>query len=361
MHKKTKSQLKTIAFIIGGLILFKILLGVVHLSPILFQLVFNKNIELKKTQDQRINVLLLGIGGGTHDGPDLTDTMIFASIDPSKNKIALISIPRDLWISDLSSKINAAYADGESKKKEGGLIESEAVVTKIVGQPINYGIRIDFKGFVKAVDLVGGLDIKVDTSFDDYQYPIEGREDDSCGLPNEELVALATASADLQFQKLQCRYTHIHFDKGFTHMDGASALQFVRSRHAEGNEGTDFARSSRQQKIISALKDKIISAQTIFDLPKVMSLYSVVKDSIDTDIKESEYDDFIRLANKMKKATIQNGALDIGDEKREGLLINPVISSDYNFEWVLIPKEGKDNYKKIQEYVTCMIKDGCKL
>ena len=68
-------------------------------------------------------------------------------------------------------------------------------------------------------------------------------------------------------------------------MDGKTALTFVRSRHAEGEEGSDFARSKRQEKIIQAFKDKLFSFQTIINPAKIISLYDILKDSIDTDIK----------------------------------------------------------------------------
>jgi polyisoprenyl-teichoic acid--peptidoglycan teichoic acid transferase len=110
---------KILIIIVGVLFLVifgKIIITAVRLSPVLFQLVFNNKVEIKKS-DGNINILLLGIGGGTHDGPNLSDTMIFASINQLKNKVVLISLPRDLWSPDLDNKINVAYADGESKRK----------------------------------------------------------------------------------------------------------------------------------------------------------------------------------------------------------------------------------------------------
>ena len=345
--------------IISVLLIFvgKLILSNLNVFPFMFQLIFNRDIQLKQS-DSRINILLLGIGGGTHDGPDLTDTIIFASLDEKNNRVTLVSIPRDLWSPDLNQKINTAYSIGESKKQGGGLTLTEAAVAKITGQSIDYGVRIDFSGFVKAVDIVGGLDINVDNAFDDYEYPIDGKEEDPCGHNPDELKALATAAS--QLDAFPCRYMHLHFDKGLQHMDGKTALEFVRSRHAEGSEGTDFARSKRQEKVIKAFKDKVLSTQTILNPAKVINLYETLRSSIDTDIKQDEFDDFIRLAQKMKSAKIQSTVLDYGDEKvqRPGLLQNPPSSSDYNYEWVLIPRVGNGNYKEIQKYIDCEIKTG---
>lgn len=326
--------------------------------PTLWQLFFHKEIALKKTTDQRINILLLGIGGGKHDGPNLTDTILLTSIDPKTNRISLISLPRDLWAPELKAKINTAYAYGEEKQKGGGITLVRGIIEHVTGQQIDYVIRLDFNGFVRAVDMIGGLAITVDRSFDDYEYPIVSKENDPCDNKEEDLEKLATASS--QLEAFPCRYEHLHFDKGEQHMDGITALKFVRSRHALGPEGTDFARSKRQEKIISAFKEKVFSAGTFLNPVKVVSLYDILKDSIDTDIKTDEYDDFIKLAKKMKGATTQSVVIDFGDEetKRAGLLINPPISEEYRGQWVIIPRIGNGNYAEIQTYIACEIKTG---
>lgn len=362
MHRDKKLK-KYIFFSLSFLsLLFVILVGktvldFIKISPLLFELIFKKEIKLK-TADHNVNILLLGIGGKNHEGANLTDTIIFASISLSQNKVTLISIPRDLWIPDLNAKVNTAYSTGEEKRRGGGLILAKAAISKIIKQPIDYGIRIDFDGFIKAVDELGGLNIEVEREFYDYEYPIEGKEDDPCGHAEEELISLATASS--QLEAFPCRYTVVHFNKGLQKMDGKKTLAFARSRHAKGEEGSDFARSKRQEKIIKALKDKIFSLDTVFNPAKIISVYSIVKDSLDTDIKEGEFDDFIRLIQKLKNAKIENIILDTGDEKatRPGFLVNPQISSEYNYSWVLIPRTGNGNFTEIQKYTECMIKSG---
>lgn len=353
-------MLKKILVVVGLLLLLffgKFALETLKLSPVLFQLIFNRDILLKKI-DGNINLLLLGIGGGKHEGFDLTDTIIFTSIDKNKNKITLVSIPRDLWIPDISAKINTAYHEGNSKREGGGLVLTKAVVSKVVNQQIDYAIRIDFDGFVKAVDLLGGINLVVDKSFTDYEYPVEGKEDDSCGHTPEEIEFLATASS--QLDAFPCRYMDVHFDKGRQHMDGKTTLQFVRSRHAKGEEGTDFARSKRQEKIIKAFKDKLLSLQTLLNPVTLIGLYDTLRGSIDTDIKQDEFDDFIRLGQEMKNVEMQSAVLDYGDKeaKRSGLLVNPPASSDYRNQWVLIPRLGNGNFSEIQKYVECEIKIG---
>lgn len=326
--------------------------------PVAYDVAFKKEITLKKTPENRVNILLLGIGGGKHDGPNLTDTIIFASIDPETKKVTMISIPRDLWVPELHAKINTAYAYGEEKKIGGGLTLAKATISKILGQPIDYGVRVDFAGFVKAVDMVGGIDVVVDRTLDDPEYPISGKEEDTCGFTGEEFEKRATDTA--QLEAFPCRYEHLHFDPGEKHMDGETALRFVRSRHAIGPEGTDFARSKRQEKVILALKEKVFSAGTLLNPVKIVNLVTILKDSIDTDITEDEYGDFINLAEKVRSGKMKSAVIDYGDteEKRYGLLINPPITEEFRNQWVLSPRIGNGQYSEIQRYVACMIKTG---
>ncbi len=327
-------------------------------SSVFFQFFFTKDIILKKI-DNQVNILILGIGGGKHEGPDLTDTIIFASIDEKQNKLSLISIPRDLWVPDLLAKINTAYAFGNEKEKGGGITLARAAISKIVGKPIQYVVVINFDGFVEAVSLVGGLDIQVDSTLDDPYYPIEGEADNACDHSPEDIetfTSTASAETDL-WDFFPCRYEHVRFDKGLQHMDGIDALKFVRSRHAVSEEGTDFARSKRQTKVIAAFKEKLFSAKTLLNPIKLLSLYDSFSKNIDTDITRDEIDDFLRLTQKMKNITIQSDVLDSGDEEksRAGLLMHPDISETYKNQWVLIPRVGHDNFSEIQAHISCIL------
>jgi len=362
MPKKKTDPKKILLLIVGIVVFVFVAQGVfklAQLTPFLFELLFKKEINLK-TANHRVNILLLGIGGDNHEGPNLTDTVIFVSIPPdNKGKIELVSIPRDLWLPDINGKINTAYATGESKRPGGGLILAKAVVRKILNKPIDYAVRINFDGFEKAVDLLGGIDVNVENTFDDFEYPIESKGNDPCGHTEDELKELATASS--QLEAFPCRYKHIHFDKGMQRMNGEKSLVFVRSRHAKGKEGSDFARSKRQEKVIAAVKNKVVSLNTLANPAKVISLYSIIKDSIDTDIKDKELDDFIRLFGKMGKSQTESIVIDTGDsDERPGLLSIPPSGEDYNFEWVLIPRMGNGDFSEIHRHVDCEIKgDNC--
>ena len=357
VQKRSDQKIYRVLLVLGIIVGSYILINFAKYIPTLFELVFQRDISLKTTEHNRINLLLLGIGGGKHDGPNLTDTIILLSIDPQSKRVSLISIPRDLWVKDLNAKINSAYASGESKRPGGGLTLTKAVVTKVLGQKIDYGLRVDFNGFIKAVDMIGGIDVFVERSFEDKEYPLNGKEADTCGNNEEQLDELATASS--QLDAFPCRYETLSFQKGKQHMDGETALKFVRSRHGTNGEGSDFARSKRQEKIIKSFREKVLSAQTFLNPVRLISLYEVFKGSIDTDILPNELDDFIKLAKSLENSPLNTQVLDSGGEEgRPGLLINPPISSDYRYQWVIIPRAGVEDYSEIHQYVDCEVKIG---
>ena len=281
--------------------------------------------ELRQSQG-RVNVLLLGAGGSDHLGFDLTDSLIFSSTDLVSGKTLLVSIPRDIWIDSMKAKINTAYHYGEEKKTGGGLTLAKAVVSEVVGQPVHYAVLLDFSGFVQAVDLVGGLEIEVERAFDDLKYPVPGKED---AEPEEN------------------RYEHLHFDAGLQQMDGELALKYIRSRYAEGEEGTDFARSRRQQKALLTFKDKIFSSQTFLSLRKMKELINIFGDSVKTDISETEYSAFLEMILKIKESQIETVSFD-GE-----LLFHPA-KSQYDGQWVLVPKAG--NWEAVHQYVEGLIR-----
>lgn len=354
---------KFIPFIILGVILLVVLVKLWPAAP----LVFHPGASLKEVNG-KTNVLLLGIGGGSHDGPNLTDTLIFASIDWKKNTVTLISIPRDLWVPSLPGavkKINEAYQIGLDNTPSNGIQNAESVVSSVTGQPIQYGIRLDFQGFVDAINQIGGIDVTVARTLDDYNYPISGKEDDTCNHTPDELQAFnATISASLTpdedaFAFFPCRYKHLHFDPGLQHMDGETALEFARSRHAVGIEGSDFARSARQQLVIEAVRNKLISS-AFFNPGKILGLYGILKNSIDTDMTSTDLGLFLDKLTVLKTAKINSANIDTGDYTtgRFGLLDNSPVTAEYDFSAALIPRMGNGDFSEIQNYITCELAKG---
>ncbi len=284
--------------------------------------------SLKKYNDQ-VNILILGIAGLHYEGPDLSDSIIMANYNMKTNKLTTISIPRDIWSDTLKDKINSAHAYGEEKQPGGGGLKlAKAEVSSIVGMPIQYALVIDFDNFISFIDTLGGVDVEVERSFTDKDFPVQGKEDDSCG-------------GDPEFR---CRYQTVSFDKGLHHMDGKTALIFVRSRHAEGIEGSDFARSKRQQKVIDAIKNKVIAALKTTDLTKIKKLYESFDNSVRRDITNQQ----LAILGKnifLKKNFSQNQIALVQD-----FFIVPD-PSQYEGKYVLVPPDN--DYTTIHNYIIC--------
>ena len=104
----------------------------------------------------------------------------------------------------------------------------------------------------------------------------------------------------------------------------------------------------------------MVDPLVILNPEKLTTLYAVFQDSIDTNIQQDEYDDFIKLAQRLQKAKMRSVVIDYGNKEtgRPGLLTHPLVSKEYNFEWTLIPRVGKDNYSEIQEYINCELTKG---
>ena len=331
--------------------------------------------EQIKQEDGRVNVLLLGNAGGKHDGASLTDSIIVASYDLKMNKATLFSIPRDVWLDNADAKINTVYQLGKTQHEDGdGLRYAEQKIGEIMGLPIHYGIRVDFNGFAKAIDLVEGVEVQVPKTFDDFNYPIEGKEDDLCGLVEKEieiseeqfktlklpaktpsektgegkvkiktLVGLndkiATEAADFA-----CRFEHIHFDAGKAQLDGTTALKFVRSRHGTNGEGSDFARSKRQQLVIDGFRAKVLSLETLLNPQKLLGLASTFGESFETDIANDKFLDFYNLSKKLQST--ENIVLgDLG--KGESVFV--VGAPNKYGAFVLVPKNG--DWKVVSDFV----------
>lgn len=310
-----------------------------------------------KSTNGRVNILLLGIGGEGHDGPNLSDTMILASIEKDGKDVALVSIPRDLWAPSLSAKINAAYAFGQEQNGT-GLELAKKTVSDLFGLPIGYAVRVDFSGFEKTVDLVGGLDVSVDNSFSDPKYPVEGKKDDTCGIQIETkrengttniYYKTASGSAVLLTEDndpFTCRYETLTFQKGQVHMDGKTVLKFVRSRHGTNDEGSDFARAARQQKVIVDFRQKVISTQTLTSPATIINLVKTFNKSIDTDIKDDDVALFVKLGEKIDPANIRRIVLDAG---RDESVLDAGDPNNYGGQYALDPKS--DNWGDLADYV----------
>lgn len=271
--------------------------------------------RLTKEGDARLNILLLGQGGEGHKGATLTDTMQVMSIDLDNQQAALLSIPRDLYVKTKygSMKINAIYQAANSQAKDSGGQAVKDVVGQIVDLDLHYFVAIDFDGFVKLVDLLGGIDVTVKNALNDYEYPNSSEDG----------------------------YTTFRLAAGAQHLDGATALKYARSRHSSGVEGSDFARSARQQQVITAIKEKA-AAQGYFKNPfKLVQLVGLLTNYVRTDMGTNEMK---TLADKIGGLSVNNISSAVLSNSEAGLLIDGKISGA---GYTLVPRAGNFDYTAI--------------
>lgn len=344
-------------------------IGVVYFS-------YNRMVVKKNTSKESINsevtptatptpdplasysILLLGYGGGTHDGGLLTDSIMLAQIVPHEEKVKLISIPRDLWVSipvseeeKIKRKINEAYAIGSDDKKysdkqveftgeAGGGEMAKYVVEQVTGIKPDYFAAIDFDGFVKVIDSLGGIDVKVVQTFDDPYYPIEELKDDLCGKSEEEITAIeATMSGDKLEQQFTCRYENLHFDAGIQHMDGTTALKYARSRHSN-IDGGDFNRAERQKLVVTAIRDQVIN---IGFISKIIPTIQTLSSHITTDVTFSKMSELVTKIPEVSEYKVVSIAL-----TDENVLENARASTG---QAILSPKLGEDDFTEVKEFI----------
>lgn len=232
---------------------------------------------------ERVNILLLGIDQREDQyGPWRTDTMIVLTIDPENMTAGMLSIPRDLWVpipGYSENRINTAHYTGDLKKFPGG---GPALATKTVqynlGITIHYYVRVNFSGFIKAIDTIDGIDIYVEKEIDDPLYP-----DNAYG------------------------YDPLYIPAGLQHMDGELALKYARTRHS----GSDFDRLQRQQQVIMAVRDKVLRFELLPQLlPKLPELLKTVGDAVQTDLQLKEMLNLVQLASQIDDEHIKTAVID---------------------------------------------------
>lgn len=265
----------------------------------------------------RINILMMGYGGAGHDGAYLTDSMVVMSIIPSTHHTTLISVPRDLWVqyppnSGNYTKLNDIYttaSNANANPVAGGAALAQKI-SLVTGLNITYWMTIDFTGFRKFIDAIGGVDVNVPDSFN------------ACYPKNDD------ASVDASWVKLQ-------FNKGVQHMNGTTAIEYARAREpvevcgmgtSENQaELTDFGRSRRQQLIMQAALSQLKKWQT---WPSIYSAMDALKGTLYSNLSLA---DLASFALKMDL----NGAHKLGLTNG-----NVLVDSSANGQYILAPRNN---------------------
>ena len=341
-RQKTKRIVATILLILLLIFGFLVVKGYINLRKVLSgdggAAALQENIDPSKLRvegDGRINILVMGRGGEGHEGADLTDTIILISINPIDKEAGLVSIPRDLYVSvrdQGSMKINQVFYTGKmsvlnrysspsddirKQANEAGYSLMEDTVESVLGIPVHYHVMVDFKGFEKAINTVGGVDID--------------------------------APSKLQEQMLIYGQPYfLDVKKGWQHMDGFKALAYSRSRYTSARG--DFDRSERQRRLIVALKEKVFSLGTFSNPVKISQLLDNFGSHVQTNFS-------IQDLSRLYEISPEIG----GDRFTSIGLVDPphdfLTTADIDGLSVVVPKAGLNNYSKIHYYIRNTLKD----
>jgi LCP family protein required for cell wall assembly len=319
---KKSGKMKKIIFLVvfllllgGGFFFFKTKNLVSRISTSggsLFGGMFKDKEDVGGVKEGRINVLLVGMRGTNMPGGSLlADTIMLASFKPGENKVALISIPRDLFVEmpgkNYSRKINEANVLGEENGKGKGLEAMKEVVGSITGLPIHYAVSADFNALRETVDILGGITVHLDKPFFEGKQFVEGNE---CG-------------------------GEFSLPAGDISLSGDKALCYSRARFAT----SDFDRARRQQDVLLAIKEKALDLGTLTNFNKLNELLGVMGNDIRTDMEPWEMQELFGILQGIKDPKFFHKVF---DTSKDGLLY----SSD-NGSYILLPVG--DNYDKMRE------------
>lgn len=261
--------------------------------------------KMPKEEKNRWDILILGVRGedvedAEETGALLTDTMIVLSYDTETKKASMVSIPRDLYVRIYGTKmekINSAYEIGVLRKN--GLGFTKKLVSRITGVYIDNAIVIDFSSFKQIIDSLGGIDIELSQPFS---------------------------------EKQQWGY-EFSLPAGKNHLDGQSALYYSRSRFSS----SDFDRAQRQQKVIMAVKDKVLELNLLSDPIKSLSILNTIRKNIDTDLGIWDASGLMDLGEQFSGA---------GDKVKryvittENLVYETFLQTEFGRMYVLLPNGG---------------------
>ncbi len=276
--------------------------------------------KLKNDGQNRINFLLLGRGGENHESGELTDTIMVASFSPLQNKLKLISIPRDLYIKmperNYFTRINAIKNKKDLEGKS-GITYLEETIKQISGIDIHYYASFDFSDFKDLIDELGGIDLFFEEPVSDTSFPANEIGD----------------------------HEYFYIPAGENHINGSTALKIVRSRHSYWG---DFDRIDRQQKVISAIWEKVSAPATgrIDGFLKYFNMWNYARKNIETDIGTMET---LKLLDTFKASQDLAISTFTISSKPNGELKNARIKTNNGIAMVLLPKDA--TFETIRERV----------
>ena len=298
---------------------------------------------LKVDAHGRTNVLVFGTAeddeGGKHGGANLTDSIMVISFSKDDNDMAMLNLPRDLWVKHekicsvgYQEKINSVYfcASDNGKNELAGAEALMRKVTEVTGVDLQYYVHLNFGAVIGLVDAVGGVDVDV-----------MGYGPVPRGIKPGSIL-------DRNFDwKCGGRCYYVKYEPGVHHMDGEHALAFIRARNANGGYGlpnSNFDREKNQQKVVNALLSKMMTAGTLTDYNKFSKILDAVGDNLRTNFSSEEVQSAISLAKKAKFSNGRSITL-VGDGT------NLLTTGSLYGKSSVYPKAGLFDYEAIKKYI----------
>lgn len=286
----------------------------------------------KYTDTKHLTVLLLGTDqlANRQGDPILTDTMLLLSLNLDSGQFSAVNFPRDLWSSEYKTKINALYEYGFQRYPDTPEQFPKEVIEQFSGVPITKTVILRLDQVSDLIDILGGVEIDVVESFTDEQFP---RSD----------VDIRTETDPTKL------YERVTFVQGLEVMNGERALKYIRSRKSSNiDEGTDDARSRRQQQVISAIIGQLSNPTVVKDPVLLGKLYQFYDQNFSQQFPLIELVEIAnRLRTKMEYIQFSPSSLSIQDEEQSGVITHPPIEK-YG-QWVYEVVNPMEFQKEVKE------------
>ncbi|MFH2118622.1 MAG: LCP family protein [Candidatus Paceibacterota bacterium] len=281
------------------------------------------------------NILLLGTDSNEDRAgfPTLTDTIMLFSINLENGEINTLPLPRDLWNDAYQTKINALYVYGQERYPATPEQFTAEVVQEMTSVPIHHTVILSLNQLQELIDLMDGVEIDIKQGFTDALYPRSGVD--------------VTVERDPQIL-----YETIIFESGEQHLSGERALQYIRSRHSEDEQGHDLSRGTRQQQVIAALISKLTNYKLLLGQPELTAqLYLFYQDNFAQALSLSELVATVKtlLPQRENLKFTSHQLADIDDDPINGVLDNPTRLAKYQYQWVYIITNEQKFQTLVQE------------
>ncbi len=321
---KSHIALSVLALVLGVLTLRGVIGAFSTGNPFSFKQIFFSAVgsAVKMDVNEHTNILLIGVGGEGHDGANLTDTMMVASLDHQGKVVSMLSIPRDLYVENdavgWGTRLNSVYeyVIENTEDPQVAMEELKNQIEEILDVDIHYYAKIDFKGFEELIDAVEGVTVDVKEAIADDAYP-------------------APVGSDFLYEPF-------YLSVGIQDLDGETALKYVRSRH----NTSDFDRAARQQEVLTALKDKALSLGFLTSPSKIKDTYYAISRNFETDMSLSEMLNLVGFAADMGEDSILTAVINEEANKMGGFLYTP--PREEGDPYYLVPYAG--DFSELQTF-----------